>query len=70
MYQINVNFGTGRQIAYGLRDDFLVGSAADIRPIDAAEFIPVGSHRFVPSVTRNVDLYYVYAESNRGCGQF
>ena len=69
MYQINVNFGTGRLIASGLRNDFLDGSAADIRPIDAAEFIPTGSHRFVPSVTKNVDLYYVYAESNRG-GQF
>jgi hypothetical protein len=66
MYQINVNFGTGRLIASGLRNDFLDGSAADIRPIDAAEFIPTGSHRFVPSVTKNVDLYYVYAESNRG----
>jgi hypothetical protein len=69
MYQINENFGTGRLIASGLRNDFLDGSAADIRPIDAAEFIPTGSHRFVPSVTKNVDLYYVYAESNRG-GQF
>ena len=69
MYEINVNFGTGRQIAYGLRDDVLNGSAGDIRPMDAAEFIPSGSHRFVPSVTKNVDIYYVYAESNRG-GQF
>jgi hypothetical protein len=69
MYEINVNFGTGRLIASGLRNDFLDGSAADLRPMDAAEFIPTGSHRFVPSVTKNVDLYYVYAESNRG-GQF
>ena len=52
MYEINVNFGTGRQIAYGLRDDFLVGSAADIRPMDAAEGIPSGSHRFVPSTVK------------------
>ena len=70
MYQININFGTGRQIAYGLRDDFLVGSAADIRPMDATEFVPTGSHRFVPPVTKNVDLYYVYAESFRSVDQF
>ena len=70
MYEININFGTGRQIAHGLRDDFLVGSGADIRPMDATEFVPTGSHRFVPSVTKNVDLYYVYAESFRSVDQF
>lgn len=69
MYQINVNFGTGRQIAQGLRDDFLVGSAADIRPVDAAECIPTGSHRFVPSTVKGSPFYYVFAENNRG-GQF
>ena len=69
MYQINVNFGTGRQIAYGLRDDVIDGSAGDIRPMDAAECIPTGSHRFVPSTVKGSPFYYVFAESNRG-GQF
>ena len=66
MYEINVNFGTGRQIAYGLRDDFLVGSGSDIRPMDAAECIPSGSHRFVPSTVKGSPFYYVFAESDRG----
>ena len=69
MYQINVNFGTGRQIATGLRYDFLDGSAADIRPMDAAECIPTGSHRFVPSTVKGSIFYYVFAESDRS-GQF
>lgn len=66
MYEININFGTGRQIASGLRDDFTFGLGVDIRPMDAAEYIPTGSHRFVPSVTKNAKLYYVFAESDRG----
>lgn len=69
MYQINVNFGTGRQIACGLRDDFIVGNAAEIRPMDAAECIPTGSHRFVASCVKGSSFYYVFAESDRG-GQF
>jgi hypothetical protein len=66
MYEINVNFGTGRLIASGLRDDFLDGSAADLRPMDAAEFIPTGSHRFVPSTVKGSPFYYVFAERDRG----
>lgn len=66
MNQINVNFGTGRLIAVGLRNDYLDGSAADIRPMDAPEYVPTGSHRGIPSPVKGSSFYYVSAESDRG----
>ena len=65
MYEINVNFGTGRLIACGLRNDFLDGSAADIRPMDAAEYIPTGAHRGHPPPVKGSSFYYVNAEHGR-----
>ena len=63
MYAIDINFGTGRQIALGLRDDF-VWQGGDLRPIDAAECIPTGSHSFHPAILKD-RLYYVLAENPR-----
>ena len=65
MNQINVNFGTGRTIAVGLRKDYLDGSAADIRPMDAAEYIPTGGHRGHSSPVKGSSFYYVSAEHGR-----
>ena len=63
MYAININFGTGRQIAPGLRDDF-VRQGGDLRPIDAPEYIPTGSHAFREAILSD-RLYYVHAEDHR-----
>jgi hypothetical protein len=65
MYEINVNFGTGRLIASGLRNDFLDGSAADLRPMDAPEYVATGSHRGFPSPVTGSKFYYVSAEHGR-----
>ena len=63
MYAIDINFGTGRQIALGLRDDF-VWQGGDLRPIDAPEYIPTGSHAFREAILSD-RLYYVHAEDHR-----
>ena len=63
MYAININFGTGRRIAFGLRDEF-VRQGGDLRPMDAAEYVPTGAHRFVKALVSD-RLFYVYAEESR-----
>lgn len=63
MYAININFGTGRQNAFGLRDEFL-RQGGDLRPMDATECVPTGSHWFVKAVHSD-RLYYVFAEESR-----
>ena len=63
MYAININFGTGRRIAPGLREDF-VWQGGDLRPIDAPEYIPTGSHEFLEAHL-NDRLYYVMGEQPR-----
>ena len=63
MYAININFGTGRRIAFGLREEF-VRQGGDIRTMDAAEYVPTGAHRSVSALFSD-RLYYVYAEESR-----
>lgn len=63
MHAIDINFGTGRQIALGLRDDF-IWQGGDLRPIDAPEYIPTGSHAFREAILSD-RLYYVHAEDHR-----
>lgn len=63
---INVHHITGNAIASGLRDD-CYGTLMDIRPMDAPDYIPTGSHvgRSYPESYME-DLYFVFAEDLRG----
>lgn len=64
MELINVRYTTGTAIARGLRDE-CYGTMMDIRPIDAPEFIPTGSHIGRP-VNYDDRLYLISAEDWRG----
>lgn len=61
---INVHYKTGNIIAYGLRDD-CYGTLMEIRPMDAPEYIPTGSHVGRPA-RFNDRLYFISAEDMRG----
>lgn len=61
---INVVHITGNIIANGLRDD-CYGTLMEIRPMDAPEYIPTGSHVGRPA-RFNDRLYFISAEDMRG----
>ena len=61
---INVRHITGNAIASGLRDD-CYGTLMEIRPIDAPDFIPTGSH--IGRLANHQDgAYFISAEDWRG----
>ena len=63
---INVRHSTGSAIAHGLRDD-CYGTMMDIRPMDAPDYIPTGSHVGRSGPTPYLQhLYFVSAEDLRG----
>jgi hypothetical protein len=64
MQIVNVHHTTGTVIAHGLRDDCF-GKMMDIRPLDAPDYIPTGSHIGRPALFGNGRLYVVYAEDHR-----
>lgn len=64
MYAININFGTGRVISPGIREEF-VQQGGDLRTIDAPEYVPTGSHKYEASVMRGSKFFFIRADQCR-----